>query len=82
MSVNYVYQGGAGPTPYGKIHLKFPFWLFDYLPNPYPGPTPHTPYKFTMVSPGQTQPLLLPTQFFISSIKNWHLKKKARTEAE
>ena len=20
------------PPPHGKIHLKFPFWLFDYLP--------------------------------------------------
>ena len=21
------------PTPYGKNHLKFPFWLFESLPN-------------------------------------------------
>ena len=30
MSRNYYYWGG--PTPYGENHLKFPFWLFDYLP--------------------------------------------------
>ena len=25
--------GGGGPTPNGKIHLKFPFSLFDSFPN-------------------------------------------------
>ena len=24
---------GGGPTPNGKNHLKFPFWLFDNLPK-------------------------------------------------
>ena len=24
---------GGGPTPNGKIHLKFPFWLFEHLHN-------------------------------------------------
>ena len=26
-------KGGGSPTLNGKIHPKFPFWLFDYLPN-------------------------------------------------
>ena len=26
-------KGGGGPTPNGKIHLKFLIWLFDYLPK-------------------------------------------------
>ena len=26
---------GGGLTPYGKKHLKFPFWLFEYLPYAY-----------------------------------------------
>ena len=26
-------KGGEGPTPNGKIHLKFPFWLFEHLPK-------------------------------------------------
>ena len=26
-------ESGGGPTPNGKNHLKFPFWLFDALPK-------------------------------------------------
>ena len=26
-------HGGGGPTPNGENHLKFPFWLFEYLPK-------------------------------------------------